>query len=459
MEQQAVDMKELNGAFAGTAVAPGDADWDEARQAWNLAADQHPAGVVFPESPDDVSAVVRFAAGRGLQVTAQGTGHGAGAFEHLEGTILIRTARMKGIEVDGDAGTARVEAGVWGEELAAAASAQGMSFQPGSSPNVGTIGFSLGGGLGWLGRKHGFACNLVRAVELVTADGEQRRVDAGNEPDLFWALRGGGGGYAIVTALEVELLPVSEAYAGALIFPAELGADAVRAYRDWAAALPDEVTSRGRFLRPPPMPDVPEPLRDRPLWTVTAACIGSREEGEGHIAPLRELGEPIMDTFDQVPPAALSRINMDPEPPIPALGHHILVRELPDEAIDALVGVVGPDARSPLLLTELGHLGGALGRPADGGGALPSLDAEFVMIGIGVPMTPELGEAIPGALDRLDDAMEPWAAEGGYMNFAERPCDVDALLPADTCRRLGEVKRAWDPDGVIRANHSVSLGG
>jgi hypothetical protein len=444
-------------SITGRVATAADGDWDEARQAWNLAADQHPAAVAFVQSADDVSAVLRFAAERGLKVTAQGTGHGAAPLAPLvDDTILIRTEGMKGIEID-PAGTARVEAGVHGEELGAAAEAHGRCSQPGSSPNVGTIGYTLGGGLGWLGRRHGFACNLVRAIELVTADGEQRRIDAETEPDLFWALRGGGGGYAIVTALEVELLPVAEVYAGALIFPAELGIDAVRAYRDWTAGLSEDVTSRGRFLRPPPMPDVPEPLRDRPLWTVTAACVGSREEGETHVAPLRELGEPIMDTFDQIPAGALGRINMDPEPPVPALGHHQVLRELPDEAIDALVGVAGPDAGSPLLLTELAQLGGALGRPVDGGGALPSLDGAFVMLAIGVPMTPELGQAIPGALDRLHEAIAPWSAEGGYLNFAERPCDVDAVLSAETCRRLAEVKRRWDPDGLIRANHAVAL--
>jgi hypothetical protein len=451
-------MADLGGlSINGRVATAADPDWDDARQAWNLAADQHPAAVAFVDGADDVSTVVRFAAERGMKVSAQGTGHGAATLGPLDETILIRTHRMKGVGVDGARGTARIEAGVLAEELGAAAQEQGMCSLPGSSPNVGAIGYTLGGGMGWLGRRHGFACNRVRAIEVVTADGERRQVDADNEPDLFWALRGGGGSYAIVTALEVDLLPISEAYAGALIFPAELGVEVVRAYRDWTQTLPDEVTSIGRFLRPPPMPDVPEPLRDRPLWTVTAACIGSRDDGEQIVAPLREIGEPIMDTFDQIPAAALSRINMDPEPPIPALGHHRLLRELTDEAIEALVEVVGPEAGSPLLLTELCHAGGALGGPAEGGGALSKLDAEFVMLGIGVTMTPELGEAIPGTLDRLHDAMEPWSAEGGYFNFAERPCDVDALLPPETCTRLAEVKRRWDPDGLIRANHAVAL--
>ena len=261
----------------------------------------------------------------GLKVNAQGTGHGAAPLEPLDDTILIRTTRMQGDRGRRRSGYRPGRGRRAGDELGEAAQAYGRCSQPGSSPNVGTIGYTLGGGLGWLGAPYGFACNLVRAIELVTADGEQRRVDAENEPDLFWALRGGGGGYAVVTALEVDLLPVSEAYAGALIFPAELGAEAVRAYRDWAAAVPDEVTSRGRFLRPPPMPDVPEPLRDRPLLDGHRRLHRLARGGRAQIAPLRDLGEPIMDTFDQIPAAGLSRINMDPEPPIPALGHHRLI--------------------------------------------------------------------------------------------------------------------------------------
>lgn len=343
------------------------------------------------------------------------------------------------------------------EELAAAAQAEGMCSLPGSSPNVGVVGYTLGGGLSWLGRKHGFACNRVSAMEVVTADGEQRRIDAGNDSDLFWALRGGGGGYAIVTALHLDLLRIPEVYAGALILPAELGADAFRAYRDWAAGVSDGVTSIARFLRPPPVPDVPEPLRDRPLITLDAACIGSQEEGERTIAPLREIGEPILDTFAQIPAAGLSRIHMDPEPPVPGVGHHRLLAELPDDAIDAFVGAAGPESGSLLLLAELRQLRGALGRPAEHGGALSSLEAEFAMFGVGMPMTPELGQGIDGHLDALYDAMEPWAATVGYLNFAERPCDVDAILPPETCSRLAEVKQRWDPDDRIQANHALSL--
>ncbi len=445
-------------ALAGRLATPDDSDWDQARLAWNLAADQQPVAVAFAENSGDVVATVRFAAENGLKVAAQGTGHGAAPLAPLDGTILLKTERMRGIEIDPDTQTARVEAGVLVLELSEAAQEHGLCSMPGSAPDVGVVGYTLGGGLSWLGRRHGFACNRVRAIELIDADGEARRVDAENDADLFWALRGGGGGYAAVVALHLDLLPIDEIYAGALVFPAEVGAEAVRTYRDWIATVPDEVTSIVRFVTPPPIPDVPEPIRGRPLLTIDAACIGSQEEGEATIAPLREIGETIMDTFAWMPAAGLCRIHMDPESPVPGIGDGATIRELPDEAIDAFVAVAGPGSGSPLLLSELRHLGGALGRPDENGGALSHLDAGFAMYSVGMPMTPELGEAIPDHLSKIAETMQPWRADGGYYNFVEGPCDVDAILPPDVCSRLGEVKSKWDPEGRIVANHVVALG-
>jgi hypothetical protein len=444
--------------IAGRVATPGDPGWDEARVAWNLAADQRPSAVAFVESAGDVAKVVAFAASHGLRVAGQSTGHGAVPLPPLDETILVKTERMRGIEIDPQERTARVEAGVLSAELAEAAAGHGLSSLPGSSPDVGVAGYTLGGGLSWLGRQYGFACNNVNAIELVTAAGEAKTVDATGEPDLFWALRGGGGGYAIVTALHLALLPVAEVYGGILIFPAELGAAAFRAYREWAAGTPDEVTSIARLLRPPPVPDVPEPLRNKPLITIDAAFLGEREQGESLIAPLREIGEPIMDSFDTMPAAGLCRIHMDPEHPVPGLGTHAPIAELPDEAIDAFVANgPGPETGSTLLLAELRQLGGALGRHSEGSGALEKLDFPFVMSAIGSLMAPGSEETVPRDLDRIAAAMEPWTAPGGYFNFAERPCDADAILPAETCARLAEVKRRYDPDNRIVANHAVTL--
>ena len=442
-------------SIRGRVATSNDADWDEARQAWNLAADQRPPAVAFVESADDTAKAIKFAAENDLKVAGQGTGHGAVAIGSLGDAILIKTERMRGIEV-GD-GTARIEAGVLAEEIGGAAHEKGKSFLPGTSPNVGVTGYSLGGGLSWFGRKYGWACNHVTAIELVTADGEARTVDADSDPDLFWALRGGGGGYAIVTALHLDLFPVAEAYAGALLFPPEVTEDGLRRYRDWTAEAPEEVGSMVRMLNLPPIPDIPEEIRGKKWLAITACCLGTSEEGEKVIAPLREIGEAAMDSFDQIPATALTRIAMDPEPPVPGLGHHATLSELPDEAIDAFVRAAGPETDSPLLVAELRHLGGALQRPAENAGALDKLDAEFVMLGIGMLMDPALRDPIEGQLDKLHDAIKPWAADGGYYNYAERPCDVEAILPEETCKRLSDVKRSWDPDNRIVANHSVAI--
>jgi hypothetical protein len=442
-------------SIRGSVVTPEDSDWDDARQAWNLAADQRPAAVALVESADDVVKTINFARENGLRVAGQGTGHGAFSLGIGDDAILIKTERMRGVVIESD--KARAEAGALAADVGQAAHADGKSSMPGTSPNVGVVGYTLGGGLSWFGRKYGFACNHVAAIEVVTADGDAHTVDHASDPDLFWALRGGGGGFGIVTALHVELLPLTEVYAGALLFPAELAADGLHAYRDWTATVPEEVSSQLRFLHLPPLPDIPEPIRGQKLLAISACCIGSQVEGEQAIAPLREIGEPVMSTFAQVPTPALSQIAMDPEPPVPALGHHAVLSELPDEALDAFVEVAGPDSDSPLLLSELRHLGGALGRPAENGGALSKLDGEFIVLGIGMLMDPAMREPIDAHLTKMVDTMKPWAAPGGYFNYAERPCEVDAILPAETCERLAAVKRSWDPDGLILANHSIAL--
>ncbi|HEX5711845.1 MAG TPA: FAD-binding oxidoreductase [Solirubrobacterales bacterium] len=443
----------------GSIAVPSNPDWDQARLAWNLAVDQQPEAVVFAESAADVAATVAFAAANDLKVAPQGTGHGALALAPLEGTILLKTERMRGVSIDPEERTARVEAGVLSLELAEAAGEHGLASLPGSSPDVGVVGYTLGGGLSWLGRQYGFACNSVTGIDVVTADGEQRSVTASDEPDLFWALRGGGGGYAIVTALHLSLLPIAEVYGGILIFPAELGAAAFRAYRDWAATAPEEITTVARLLRPPPIPDVPEPLRGVPLITIDGCFTGDAAAGDELIAPLRALGEPIMDTFGPMPAAGLGRIHMDPEQPVPGLTGQAPIAELTDEAIEAFVtNGPGPETGSTLLLAELRQLGGALSRRSENAGALDKLDFPFVMESVGALMAPDAGETVPRDLKRLNDALAPFRAPGGYYNFVDDPCDVDAILPAETCSRLAEVKRGWDPDGTIVANHAVSLG-
>jgi hypothetical protein len=455
VEQKTMD-KALNGNFAGTVVLPGEEQWDQARAAWNLVADQNPVAVAYAESADDVAAVVHFARANGLGVAAQGTGHGAGARGPLDGSILLTTERMKGIEIDADNRVGRYEAGVLWMEANPAAGEHGLANFSGSAPDIGIVGYTTGGGFGWLARRHGLACNKVRAFELVTADGEQRRVDADNDADLFWALRGGGGSFGIVTAIEFDLAELPEVFAGSVIYPAdERSSEIMHSYFQWAPSLPKDVTSIARFLRLPPLPQIPEPLQDKPLITLGACYAGPESDGAELVQPIRELGEPVMDTFQNMPPSGLPAVHMEPEEPVPGLVDTTSLREAPQEAIDAFIETAGPDSGSPLLSAELRQCGGALAEPADGAGALSHLDAEYVFCGIGLQMSPEMGEAINQRMDTVRNALEPWSTRSRYFNFADRPTDLEALFAPETLERLREVKRRYDPDGVISGNHNI----
>jgi FAD/FMN-containing dehydrogenase len=332
------NLKDLRDRVAGETVLPGDGGWDAARQAWNLSVDQRPAAVVFPETAEEIAAVVEVAAAHGLRVAPQGTGHSAAPIGPLEGTILLKTSRMRGVEIDAEANRARVRAGaLWGEVVPAAAE-HGLAALAGSAKDVGVVGYTLGGGIGWLARRHGLACNSVLAVEAVTADGRIVRAGADDEPDLFWALRGGGGSLAIVTALEFALHPVAELYAGALFWPLERAGEVLHTWRELVVAAPDELTSLGRLMQFPPIPEVPEPFRGRAFVLVEAAHCGPEADGAALLQPLRALG-PETATLATIPVDGLSELHMDPPQPVPNAGDGMLLSELPAEAVDALVGI------------------------------------------------------------------------------------------------------------------------
>ena len=312
-------------------------------------------------------------------------------------------------------------------------------------------GYTLGGGLGWLARRYGLAANSVTAAELVTPDGDLVRADASHEPDLFWAVRGGGG-VGVVTALEMRLYPVGELYAGDLFFPIQRAAEVLRAWREWTATVPDEVTSLAHLLRFPPLPEVPEPLRGRAFAVVEAACLGDAGSGAELIGPLRRLG-PERDTFAMIPAPALGQLNMDPPQPVPSQDDGAFLANFPAAAIDALVAAVGLDAGTPLASVEVRHLGGALARPAVGGGAQPSIDAGYLLFAAGAAPTPDLAAAVRAQVQAVKHALAPWHASYDYYNFEETPAPASAVLPPASYRRLQEIKAAYDPDQVIISAH------
>jgi hypothetical protein len=446
-------LDDLAARLDGALVRAGDATWDAARQAWHLAVDQRPTAVVLAESAADIAATVDTARNLGLRVAAQGTGHNAGPLGPLDGTILLKTSTMRGVTIDPETSSARVEAGALWMDVTGAAAKHGLAALAGSAADVGVVGYTLGGGLSWLGRSHGLAANSVVAIEVVTADGRLRTVDDQHDPDLFWALRGGGGSFAIVTAMSFRLYPIEQVHAGVLFFPLERAAEVLHAYREWVADVPDSVTSVGRLLRFPPLPDLPDFLRGQSFAVVEAACQLPAHEADELLAPLRALG-PAMDTFRPTPMPELSLLHMDPDGPVPGFGDGLLIGAATAETIDAMLGAAGPESASPLLSVELRHLGGALAPGRMQGGAVSALDARFAMFAVGMAPTDEGMAAVRESVDEVQLALAPWATGGLYANFAERPKAETALF-GTSARRLAAVKTAYDPADVIRGNHAV----
>ncbi|MGI5239011.1 FAD-binding oxidoreductase [Dactylosporangium sp. CA-139066] len=441
----------LRGLCGGAVHLPGDPGYDTARMPWNVAFDQRPAAVAYPADPAEAAEVIRAAAASGLRVAPQGTGHNAGPLGRLDDVVLLRTSAMTAVSIDPARRTARAEAGALWIDVVEATAPHGLAALHGSSPDVGVVGYSLGGGIGWYARQHGLQTNSLTAIELVTAGGELVRADAEHNAELFWALRGGGGNFGVVTAVEFDLFPITTAHAGWLVWDWREAARVIPAWAEWAADAPDHVTTALRLLQLPPMPQIPEAFRGRQLLVIDGATLGD----PGVLAPLRAL-KPEMDTFADLPAAALSRLHMDPEGPTPGISTSAMLDRLDGAAIDAMLEASGPGSGTSLLVAaELRQLGGALGRPAPRHGALPRLDASFVFFACGIAAGPELAAAAEADTARAAAAMAPFANGRQYLNFAENPVDTSTAYEAATWQRLRQIRAAVDPGGLFVANHVI----
>lgn len=438
----------------GRLSRPCDPDWDAARRAWNLAVDQRPAAVATVASARDVQIVVRAASELGLRVAPQSTGHNAAPLGPLADTVLLRLSGLREVTIDPVRRVARVEGGaIWGDVTPAAAQ-HGLAALAGSASDVGVAGYTLGGGVSWLARSHGLSANHVRALDVVTADGRLRRVDADHDPDLFWALRGGGGSFGVVTALELELFPITEVQAGTLFFPLGRAGEVLHAWREWTATVPQQMMSIGRLLRFPPLPDLP-PFLSGQSYAVVETCSTLRAaDNDQLLAPLRALG-PAIDTVATTPMDQLHLLHMDPDGPVPCAGDGWLLGSLTAETVESLLVAAGPDAETPLLSVELRHLGGALA-PGGGGGAIDGIDAAFLGFAVGITPTADAVHAVEEAVRAVQHAVAPWSTGGCYLNFAERHKDPEAVWGSAAYRRLRQVKAGYDPADLFRSNHPVA---
>ncbi len=441
----------LRDRLRGHIVLPADEDYDAARRGWNLASDLRPAMVAHPACAEDVRELVVFARESGLRVVMQGTGHNATPLGDLQDVVLVRTGAMRDVRIDAERRVAYVQAGAVWSDVTAPASEHGLAALAGSAPDVGVVGYTVGGGLGWLGRRYGLACERVIAFDVVTADGRLVRADRDTEPDLFWALRGGGGSYAAIVSLEMELVPVPAVTGGMMLFGWERAREVVQAWRAWTEGAPETATTSCRIMQIPDMPTVPEFVRGRGVVIIDGAVVAGAAEAAGVLAPLRAL-EPEIDTFADVPPVALSYIHMDPEEPMPAVSDHAMLDELTAEVVDRVVDRFGEGSGSPLMMVEFRHAGGALARR--GTGALASLPGEYVMFAGGVAV-PELAEPNEAAFALLRETVASCTTDRVYQNFAERTYDPEVVYGEASATRLRAIRVSYDPEQLFLGAQSA----
>ncbi len=452
-----LNIQDLQARISGVVLTPDDPEYEQARQPWNRTTDQHPALILLPDNTQDVIAAVQFARENDLGVGIQSTGHGL----HVpsDDNLLILTSRLKQVSVDVEKRIVRAEAGALWEDVLAVVTPHGLAPLLGSSPWVGVVGYSLGGGIGWLARHYGLAVDSVHAVEIVTPDGSLRRASADENSDLFWGLRGGGGGnFGAITALEFTVYPVASLYGGFLIYPGEMAADAFRFFRDWTRNLPDEVTSSIGVMRFPNIPMVPEAMRGQIQVVVRAAYSGAdMRQGAMWIQPWLDWQAPSASTFRVMPFSEVGTISNDPKEPSSGTGSHAMLNTLSDEAIDLIVKyTTHPDG--PLFMTEIRHAGGAIHRAAPDTSAVSHRDAEYYLQMAGMAPTPEIYSTVHAYMQTYKAALKPHLHSGVYLNFLTgkeaRTRAKDGYLP-ETYERLLALKAQYDPENRFRYGYQL----
>jgi hypothetical protein len=452
----AADVERLRGLVHGPVYAAGDDGLAAEVATWNVAVQHTPAIAVGATCAADVAAAVGWAVEHGLGVAVQATGHGP--VRNAAGSMMVTTRRMQGVHVDPVRRTARVEAGVKWERVLEAAGEFGLAGLCGSSSDVGVVGYTLGGGVGSLGRRYGFAADHVQAVEIVTADGRIRRASASSEPELFWALRGGKGNFGIVTAIEIELVPVADLYAGGIFFAGASMASVLHTFRSWVRTVPEDVSTSIAILRLPDAEFLPPPLRGQTAVHFRYAHSGRDfDEAERLVAPMKAAGEILLGFIGPIRSTEMDSIHMDPVDPMPAWEKGMLLSSLTEEAVDTLLQVAGPQAQVPLIMVELRLLGGQLARQPEVPNAVAGRGGAFSLLVLG-PGVPELAEVVPAVGKGLLGAMQPWRAPGVLTNFlgdVSGPEEVAAAYGPGIIERLREVKAQVDPAGVFSFGHAI----
>jgi len=447
-------------ALADCLIRPEDEEFDRRCSGWNTRIVHRPDYVIAARTPEHVEEAVRFAAQRRLPIRVHATGHGALAA--CVGGLLIDTSGIAGVEIDPSRKSALVGAGVRWQELLDAAQEHDLAGLAGSGSTVGVVGYALGGGAGWLARRYGLCSDRIEAAEVTTADGVRRWVSAEAEPDLLWALRGGGANFGVVTALRLQLVPAATVYAGAIYWPMAKAREVLSAYREWLAEVPSDLGSAVAFLQYPAAAPVPEPVRGTPVVALRLCCSGDSEQADHLLAPMRKIAGAVLDTMRVMPFCEIGSVSMDSPLDLPRIGFSESLSVLTDQMIAALPEVLTPGA--PFIAMELRHTAGGAARPPESYEGLGYWSSSFLFFGMSVTPDPDSELAAVALGERLNAVLKPSRTGTNALTF---------LLPQQTPKgggevervrqayrpthyaRLVELKNRYDPDNLLGGDRNI----
>jgi FAD/FMN-containing dehydrogenase len=448
-------IRTLEERLRGEVVRPGDAGYDQARRVWNAAVDRHPALVVRPREVGDVVQAVDFARTNNLPLAVRGGGHSAAGYGTVDGGLVVDFSAMKRLDVDPERRVALARPGLTWGELNARTQAYGLATPGADVAAVGIAGVTLGGGMSWLMRKHGMTIDNLLAVDVVTADGRLATASETEHPDLFWALRGGGGNFGIATGFRYRLHPVGPVLGGAIVYPAI--PEVLRAYADAVAATPDELTTITFVLKAPPLPFIPAEARGTPVHLILPSYTGDLDAGQRALAPLRALAgrAPLADTTGPTPYSAQFALTDTAAVSRPHLIRNAYLRELADETIEIIVDFVNR-ATSPFGLVALRELGGAMGRVPVEATAFAHRDKAFYLAVDNAWEVEPRPERHVAWTEALWQAVAPYT-DGAYAAFLDDGGEerVRSAYPPATYARLAAIKRRYDPDNLFRLNANI----
>jgi FAD/FMN-containing dehydrogenase len=449
---------ELSGAFRGQVLGRDDPDYDVHRKIWNGSIDRRPGLIARCAGVADVMSAVKFGRKHGLLVAVRSGGHSFPGLCVADDALMIDLSPMRGVRVDPEARTARVQAGVLLGELDKETQAFGLAVPSGIVTHTGVAGLTLGGGIGWLQRKFGLSIDCLRSVDVITAEGELVKASADQNEDLFWGLRGGGGNFGIVTEFEFDCVPLgTQVLAGPIFWPMEKSGEVLRFYRGWVADAPDELMTIVVHRKAPPLPFVPQELHGKPVVMVIVCWAGDVEKGERFIKPLREFGSPAADVCT-VKPFLVHQSMFDPSF-VPGRWYYFKsfdVAELNDDIID-ITQERSLQMKSPLSAYPIWQMGGAIGKVDDGETAFGGRQAGFTY---NIGCCTETSEGFEEERQWVRDfwsALEPWH-QWVYVNFLDDASEdrVREAYGAEKWDRLKALKRKWDPDNFFRVNQNIS---